>query len=254
MLFESPVGRSISQPRLERWDALELKYQSTAGVFDEIKGIMAELAVDDALIDELMAKLKSFDVAEMVLLNHVMALSRRLLMMNSSAGHANNLLESVLDYSRESDGLRVCDLAMVVESCQRLIARKLEFANIRIQFHCSGQALVAAPSSDMHQVVLNLLGNAHDALVASPHAEKTIVIFMQTTEDEKISLAVENNGPVIPPATAERIFERHYSTKGTQGSGIGLFVCRKLLKSSGGDIRVDSSVLKTVFRFELPSA
>ena len=254
VLFESPVGRSISQPRLERLDALELKHQSTAGVFEELKGFMAELAVDDALLDELMSKLKSFDVAEMVLLNHIMALSRRLLMMNSSAGHANNLLGSVLDYSRESDGLRVCDLAMVVESCQRLIAKKLEHANIGIQFHCSGQALVAAPSSDMHQVVLNLLGNAHDALVDSPHAEKTIVVFMQTTEDHKISLAVENNGPVIPPATAERIFERHYSTKGTQGSGIGLFVCRKLLKSSGGDIGVDSSVLKTVFRIELPSA
>jgi signal transduction histidine kinase len=253
-LFENPVGRSFSQPRLERWDKLELEHQATAGVFEELKGFMAELGADDALLDPLMNKLTNFDTAEMVLLNHVMALSRRLLMMNSSAGHANNLLGSVLDYSRESDGLRVCDLAMVVESCQRLVAKKLEYCNIGIQFHCSGQALVAASSSDMHQVVLNLLGNAHDALVDSPQAEKAIVVFLQTAEDGKISLAVENNGPVIPLATVERIFERHYSTKGEQGSGIGLFVCRKLLKNNSGDIAVESSALKTVFTMVLPAA
>lgn len=254
VLFENPVGRSLSQPRLERWGRLELEHQATAGVFDELKGFMAELGSDEEFLDALMAKLTKFDMAEMVLLNHVMALSRRLLMMNSSAGHANNLLESVLDYSRESDGIRVCDLAMVVESCQRLVSKKLEHCNIGIQFHCSGQGLVAASSSDMHQVVLNLLGNAHDALVNSPRAEKTIVVFLQTTEDGKISLSVENNGPVIPLATAERIFERHYSTKGEQGSGIGLFVCRKLLKGNSGEIAVESSALKTVFTMTLPAA
>ncbi|MBT6179168.1 MAG: sensor histidine kinase [Deltaproteobacteria bacterium] len=254
VLFENPVGRSLSQPRLDRWGNLVLEYPATAGVFDELKGFMAELSLEDEVLDELMNQVRVFDVAQMVLLNHVMALARRLLMMNSSAGHANNLLESVLDYSRESDGLKVCDLAMVVESCQRLVAKKLEFANIRMQFHCSGQALAGASASDMHQVVLNLLGNAHDALVESRQAEKNIVVFVESNDEGKISLAIENNGPAIPLATAERIFERHYSTKGAQGSGIGLFVCRKLLTSSGGDITVDSSTLKTVFRVVLPTA
>ena len=45
----------------------------------------------------------------MVLLNHMMALSRRLLMMNTTAGHANGLLGSVLNYSRESESVQLCD-------------------------------------------------------------------------------------------------------------------------------------------------
>ena len=136
---------------------------------------------------------------------------------------------------------------MVIESCHRLIAKKLELRNIRYQFHCSGQVLAAACSSDLHQVVLNFLGNAYDALDASSQAEKSIVVYLQPEDDGLVSLQIENNGPAIPVAVAQRIFERNFSTKGAKGSGIGLFVCRKLLKKNGGDISVESSALKTVF-------
>ena len=178
----------------------------------------------------------------------------RLLMMNTTAGHANGLLGSVLDYSRESDDIQICDLAMVVESCHRLIAKKLEHRNIAYQFHCSGRVLAGACSSDLHQVVLNLLGNAHDALEESPHPEKSLTVSLGQAEEGRITLQVENNGPAIALSVAERIFERNFSTKGTKGSGIGLYVCRKLLRKNGGDIRVDSSALKTVFTLKLPVA
>ena len=233
---------------------MELTHKGTAGVFDELRDFMAGLAAEDELLDDLMEKLATFELAQMVLLNHIIALSRRLLMMNTTAGHANGLLGSVLNYSRESEDFKVCDLAMVVESCHRLLAKKLELRNIGYQFHCSGYVLAAASSSDLHQVVLNLLGNAYDALEESPHAEKSLNVFLEPAEDGLISLQVENNGPAIPTMTMERIFERNFSTKGSKGSGIGLFVCRKLLKKNGGDISVESSALKTVFSLNLPAA
>jgi signal transduction histidine kinase len=253
LLFEHGVGRSVSEQRLERWKDLTLAHDGTGGVFEEVRDLMAGLAADDGLLDALIEKLAGFEIAQMVLMNHIMALSRRLLMMNTSAGHANTLLGSVLNYSRESNDIQVCDLAMVVESCQRLMVKKLEHRMIGFQFHCSGQVLASASSSDMHQVVLNLLGNAHDALDGSSQAEKSIVVFLQAGEEGKLCLQVENNGPVIPHGVAERIFERNYSTKGAKGSGIGLFVCRKLLRKNDGDIRVESSALKTVFTVELPT-
>ena len=252
VLFEPRVAGGIASQRLERWQNIELEHQGTAGVFDELREFMAGLAADDSLLDTLMEKLSKFELAQMVLLNHIIALSRRLLMMNTTAGHANGLLGSVLNYSRESQDIQVCDLAMVVESCHRLLAKKLELRNIGYQFHCSGPVLAGACSSDLHQVVLNLLGNAYDALEESPHAEKSLTVSLGQAEDGMLTLQVENNGPAIPLRVAERIFERNFSTKGAKGSGIGLYVCRKLLRKNGGDIRVDSSALKTVFTLKLP--
>jgi signal transduction histidine kinase len=254
VLFQPRVAGGIAKQRLDRWENIELVHKGTAGVFDELREFMAGLATDDELLNDLMTKLATFELAQMVLLNHIIALSRRLLMMNTTAGHANGLLGSVLNYSRESEDIKVCDLAMVVESCHRLIAKKLELRSIGYQFHCSGQVLVAACSSDLHQVVLNLLGNAYDALEESSQAEKSIHVFLEAGDNDSVTLQVENNGPVIPMAVAERIFERNFSTKGSKGSGIGLFVCRKLLRKNGGDISVESSALKTVFSLNLSAA
>jgi signal transduction histidine kinase len=76
-----------------------------------------------------------------------------------------------------------------------------------------------------------------------------------------IDLVVRDNGCGIPADKLPRIFESFYTTKsgpdasGKGGTGLGLSMCREILESHHGRIRVDSSIGKgTAFTLKLPTA
>ena len=61
-------------------------------------------------------------------------------------------------------------------------------------------------------------------------------------------LTVEDDGPGIPPADRERVFDRFVRldasrSRGEGGSGLGLAIVRELVRSAGGSVRVDASPL-----------
>ena len=69
-------------------------------------------------------------------------------------------------------------------------------------------------------------------------------------------LAVEDEGPGIPTAQQEHVFERFYRVDGgvASGSGLGLAIARELAELMGGSIEVESRAGSTTFRLALPSA
>jgi two-component system sensor histidine kinase KdpD len=83
--------------------------------------------------------------------------------------------------------------------------------------------------------VRNLLGNA-----AKYTPPGTRVVVSARSRDGHVEVRVSDNGPGIPPASLERIFELFYrdpeSARAVAGSGIGLFVCATLIEAMGGRI------------------
>ena len=89
-----------------------------------------------------------------------------------------------------------------------------------------------------HQLVLNLISNAIDAV-----PEKTGIINVRTRFDaagQAAVLAVADNGPGVPPEERHRIFEPFHSTKGHGGTGLGLAVAKKVVQEVGGRIDLNS--------------
>jgi signal transduction histidine kinase len=78
--------------------------------------------------------------------------------------------------------------------------------------------------------------------------------------EEFVAVHVSDTGPGVPPAEAERIFERLYQVPGSQessrrGLGLGLYICRELVLAHGGQIWVDSQPgAGSTFTFTLPLA
>lgn len=108
----------------------------------------------------------------------------------------------------------------------------------------------------IEQVLLNLLGNARDAVDArgekDPAFEKQIVLTTRLTEDA-IALAVQDNGEGIDPDHIGRLFEPFFTTKPEdKGTGLGLSISYAIVKNHGGDITVDCSDGRTVFTVILP--
>ncbi len=69
-------------------------------------------------------------------------------------------------------------------------------------------------------------------------------------------LAVEDEGPGIPPEQTAQVFERFTRLEGTHasGSGLGLAIARELAGLMGGSIRLESEPGRTVFTLVLPAA
>ncbi|MFE1245436.1 histidine kinase N-terminal domain-containing protein [Fictibacillus sp. NPDC058756] len=107
-----------------------------------------------------------------------------------------------------------------------------------------------AHKDELKQVLLNLIMNSIDALRQKKH-DRRIMIYSKTESDSNVHITISNNGPAIPPETIKTIFEPFFTTK-ELGTGIGLFVCKKIIEKHKGTISCTSSDEVTTFSILLP--
>jgi signal transduction histidine kinase len=93
-----------------------------------------------------------------------------------------------------------------------------------------------SPNAVVHALV-NLLGNALDAMEPTGGSGRLALRILAGAG--KVELRVSDEGPGVPPELRERIFEPRFTTKPRgKGSGLGLPLSRKLLRASGGELRL----------------
>jgi hypothetical protein len=105
----------------------------------------------------------------------------------------------------------------------------------------------------VRQVLVNLVGNAIDALDGRPEPS---VSLRSETIGREVLVTVRDNGPGIPEANRERIFEPFFTTKKKgKGTGLGLAICRSLIEAQGGRIELHGNAGEgTAFTIALPSS
>ncbi len=119
---------------------------------------------------------------------------------------------------------------------------------------------IVAYEGEVRQVIVNLLGNAIDAM---PGGGCILVRSGPTcswrTSERGLAITVADNGSGMCDETIARLFEPFYSTKGITGTGLGLWVSREIVDRHHGTIRVRSRLAqpgrpgRTVFRVFLPT-
>jgi signal transduction histidine kinase len=113
---------------------------------------------------------------------------------------------------------------------------------------------ITAHGSRLNQVWTNLIDNASDAIHDSDIEDGQIVVSA-ALENDCIVVRVENNGPEIPPAVKDRIFEAFFTTKEPgKGTGLGLDTVYDVVANQHhGTIDVDSTPERTIFTVTLPT-
>jgi C4-dicarboxylate-specific signal transduction histidine kinase len=110
--------------------------------------------------------------------------------------------------------------------------------SIRLERDLRPVPMARCRRSDILQVVLNLLGNAADAV--EKRSDATVQV-RTTHEGKKVRLEIIDNGKGLDPAVAARLFQPFVSTKATgRGTGMGLSICRGIVESHGGTIEAVS--------------
>ncbi|HVO30666.1 MAG TPA: ATP-binding protein [bacterium] len=107
--------------------------------------------------------------------------------------------------------------------------------------HDGGAPLAAADPDQVHQLLLNLLFNAAQALSVNSsagrggHIDVTAAIV-----DGRPALVVADDGPGIPDDVRARIFEPFFTTR-KRGSGLGLAVVEQIARAHGGEVRLETA-------------
>jgi signal transduction histidine kinase len=111
--------------------------------------------------------------------------------------------------------------------------------------------LIKADHAQIHQVILNLIRNAIDAMSGCPAGKRRLRLRTRF-DGQSITLCVRDSGPGISDDDRERIFEPFYTTK-VNGMGLGLAICRKIIEEHGGALRLaDTSSHGSKFEIVLP--
>jgi signal transduction histidine kinase len=118
---------------------------------------------------------------------------------------------------------------------------------------------VDGSSNEFKQVILNLLGNARDAILENRNVKGApeqgrISVRISVNTKNSISIDVSDNGCGIPPDIAPHILDPYFTTKEKSGgTGLGLYMSRTIVeKSLGGSLRPVQSHEGATFRIELP--
>lgn len=111
--------------------------------------------------------------------------------------------------------------------------------------------LVSGDRIQIQQVVLNLLLNALEAMADTPAESRRLYVRSALADNGDIQVEVEDRGCGIDPATADRIFDRLFTTK-SGGTGLGLAISKSIVEAHGGRIWVEPAEPHgAIFRFQL---
>lgn len=159
---------------------------------------------------------------------------------------------NMLTYAKKrTPRLAPVQLNALVDDVLKLVHRRAEDKGVMIKSRLDEDVPAVFMDEDgIHQVVLNLVANAIDAVPATTGA---INVRTLVDEDEWAVVSVGDNGPGIPAEEVKRIFDAFYSTKGHGGTGLGLAVARKIVDEHAGKIEVQSAPGEgTLVRVRLP--
>lgn len=147
-----------------------------------------------------------------------------------------------LTYYRESAQPIRVNLKQVAQDVLGLERAHIASSRVSVTTKFVGNdPIITAHPGEMRQILINLIENALDAL--SPGGNMYISVrpsFKLSTRQPGYSLRVADSGHGISREVMPNLFTPFFSTKGSSGTGLGLWIIRQIIEKHGGDLRVRS--------------
>jgi two-component system, cell cycle sensor histidine kinase and response regulator CckA len=174
------------------------------------------------------------------------------------------ITEEILRFARPAE---LVPVVFEVEPWLRAVVQEAESllgTSFRVTLHVHGPALrLSADRSQLHQVLMNLIVNARDAMTPggtiaiSARGEPPDASFpfgFVERPERFVHLAVSDDGAGMPPETLRHIFEPLFTTK-RSGTGLGLAVAHQVVQRHGGEIFAESTAgAGSAFHIFMPAA
>jgi PAS domain S-box-containing protein len=189
-------------------------------------------------------------------IGNILYLLRNTVELNAAARKyvdtAHEELKRVADITRLTLGMQrgtadrreSVPLTGLLDNVLTLYQRKTKTLGIEVRRHYEFEGSVVGSPGELRQVFSNLIVNAMDALATTGDKLVLRVRLAQRwdTGVRGVRVTIVDNGPGIAPEHRSQLFQAFYTTKGDQGTGIGLWISRTIVRQHGGTLRLSSSV------------
>lgn len=150
-----------------------------------------------------------------------------------------------------NDPFEIVDLAGSIINANSLMREKFKYHGIAIREHIptKGAWLECRPVQ-IEQIIINLLGNAFDAIRDLPEKWVDFSVF---DEEYRWVIRVTDSGPGIPESLQSKIMQPFFTTKEiNHGTGLGLSISKAIAEEHGGSLELDTIAKNTCFVLSLP--
>ena len=149
---------------------------------------------------------------------------------------AAQILQNLLAFSRqEAPTRRPCSVVELVTRVLELARFDLQHAGVKVDTDVEADPEVWVDAAQIHQVVLNLVRNAEQAMANQP-GDRRLTVRVHGTENGA-RIEVLDTGPGIPADVLPRIFDPFFTTKPEgEGTGLGLWIVYSIVEQHGGRI------------------
>ncbi len=188
------------------------------------------------------------------------ALKAKLERIQRQAVRAGELIKRMRIFGTKNDGAPVrIDLAAAISAATEVAAGRLQQARATLAVQIEpGLPSIVANDGVLEQVLVNLIGNAADAVeVHLPPlpADKRVIRMTVTYTEDSLRIRVSDQAGGIDPAVLPRVFEPFFTTKPVgSGTGLGLSISYGIITDMGGTIAAANENGGAVFDIHLPPA
>jgi two-component system NtrC family sensor kinase len=170
-------------------------------------------------------------------------------------GRMSSTIDEFRNFFKPGKHAEAFPLINALRSSADIMEGVLNNHNVVLTIDCDDSIELFGVEGEFSQVVLNLLGNAKDALLESGQTSPHIAMRARRLGN-LVSLSVEDNGGGIPPDILDRVFEPYFTTKqDAQGTGIGLYMSKMIVeKNMNGQLSVNNTADGARFTLVLADA
>jgi signal transduction histidine kinase len=242
-----PIERSDLEEELGDW-------LCGRGLPNELAGELVDAGIRQKdlapLVNILSTEHSEHGLRILVYEHQILCLTREI---EEASRRISDLVQAVKSYSyMDKTPISDIDVEKGIDVTLRMFQHQLKHGfEVKREF-AGNLPKIPANGSELNQIWTNLIDNAISAMNSQQNGEKILTV-RTVLEPDDVLVDFTDNGPGIPLEIRERIFEPFFTTKPVgEGTGLGLDIVLRIVRSHQGTIRLDSRPGCTSFQIRLP--
>ena len=237
-VFDSPAGKAPLTTE-------ELSHMSRLITIGELTACFAHETTNPLMLIRGHLRLIEENLPE----NHPIRLNFEVI--DRASRRIEDMAKRLLDFSRKRKlKSERCDVSLLINESLSFVQPYLQGQNVEVQLNIDSRLpQVRLDRWRLVQALVNLFQNAADAMSQS---DLRILRVSAECETGRLRISVADTGHGILPADQQRVFEPFFTTKGERGTGLGLYVTKRVVEEHGGTIRVQTTDRGATFVISLP--